>query len=834
MASRSLGQISIDLVARIGGFTKGLTEAERASDKATRQIERQNRERAKAIQQVWNDATRYAITAFGALATAGVAAFAVLNRQANNIAGFQDLAEKIGDTAEAVASLKLASDTSEVSLDTVGAASIRLTASLSKTDDESKAVAQAIKALGLNFQDFKKLAPVDQLEAVSKAMNGFADGSEKTAVAVALFGKAGAELIPFLNDLSDGSERQIRLTSEQIKQADDYTKAQARLKSEFETFIQFQTAQAIPTMTAVQNVLAEIAKNETAVAVATDVVKAALGAAITVFQTLAIVGSDVGFVFLSVGREIGAWAAQLVALGSGDLAGFRAISEAVKEDGERARKELDKFQKSVMQIGQTPYMDDEIRRLRNRSAAANAPAVRPRINTSGLSTDSDKAGKDAAAALKKQLDLELAELQRAIDEQGKLLSERNKFLDLYNGLGLLSIEDYYQRQQNIRDEATQAQVKSYDAQIQALRDYQAKVAKGSERLEVQGKINDLLEKQSNLQREAGSAAIVAGLEQARAAKDYQASINDVNASILEMTGFLKEAAAIRFDKQIEGLAKSVDANGSSGDKAALDRYRQLTIAQAEFGDKAKDIAAINETLRMQEERVALSRQLGFDGEISSLGKLGAARKETVAQLEAIVQAQEAIARASENPVLVRNAEQARLALDQLAATVDPLAERFNTMFADSASNAFGDFIDGTKSAKEAFTDFINDIVSQLTSMIAKDLFKQLFSSGGSGGGGGFDIGGILSGLFGGGRAAGGAVTAGGMYRVNENGPEMLEMNGQNYLMMGNRGGNVSPNAGSSTVNNINVTMPAGATRQTGMQFGAEVARQIGRANSRNG
>lgn len=341
MAARSLGTLTLDVIARVGGFERGMDKAEREAQK-----------RSKAIAKAVEDASAIAITAFGALSAAGVAAFAVLNHQAEKLAGFQGLAEKIGDTAEAVASLKLASDVSGVSLDTVGSASVRLTASLAKTDDEAKGAAAAISALGLNFRDFKKLSPVEQIDAVAKAMNQLGDGSEKTAIAVQIFGKAGAELIPFLNDLADGSERQTKLTSEQIRQADEYTKSTARLKSQFESFLQQQTAQAIPVLTQVQEAFAEIAKQESTVEVVTSILNTAMKAAIIVFQTIAVVGSDVGFVFMSVGREIGAWAAQLAALARGDMKGFRAISEAVKEDAERARAELDAFQKRIMSIGE--------------------------------------------------------------------------------------------------------------------------------------------------------------------------------------------------------------------------------------------------------------------------------------------------------------------------------------------------------------------------------------------------------------------------------------------------------------------------------------------------
>jgi Prophage tail length tape measure protein len=44
----------------------------------------------------------------------------------------------------------------------------------------------------------------------------------------------------------------------------------------------------------------------------------------------------------------------------------------------------------------------------------------------------------------------------------------------------------------------------------------------------------------------------------------------------------------------------------------------------------------------------------------------------------------------------------------------------------------------------------------------------------------------------GGRADGGAVDSGRMYRVNERGPELLSSGGKDYLMMGSQGGSVTP------------------------------------------
>jgi hypothetical protein len=233
MASKSLGTLTLDLIAKIGGFEQGMDKASRASSKTAAQI--------KKDMQAASDSMLALGLGIGAAGAAVAGFYAAVSKSAESIANFQGLSEKIGDTAVAISSLKLASDVSGVSLDTVGAASIRLTASLAKQDEESKGAAQAIKALGLQFEAFKSLSPVEQLDAVAKAMAGFKDGSEKTAVAVALFGKAGAELLPFLNDLANGSERQTKLTAEQIEAADRFTKSTARLSSELSSLVQIAT-----------------------------------------------------------------------------------------------------------------------------------------------------------------------------------------------------------------------------------------------------------------------------------------------------------------------------------------------------------------------------------------------------------------------------------------------------------------------------------------------------------------------------------------------------------------------------------------------------------------
>ena len=233
----ALGQLVVRLGLDAAEFTQGMSKAEAEALRFGQKMGADIRTAALG-----------AAAAITAVAAAGVAAFKVLNDQVESIASFQNLAEKIGDTAENLASLKKASDVSGVSMDNIAAASIKLTAALSKTDEEGQGTAKAIKALGIDFDTFKAMSPAEQMDKLAQSFNGFEDGASKTAVAMALIPKMGAELIPFFNDLANGSERQITLTEAQIKAADDFSKSMARLKSDTSTLFNQLSAELIPTL----------------------------------------------------------------------------------------------------------------------------------------------------------------------------------------------------------------------------------------------------------------------------------------------------------------------------------------------------------------------------------------------------------------------------------------------------------------------------------------------------------------------------------------------------------------------------------------------------------
>lgn len=834
MASRSLGVLTIDLIARIGGFTQGMDKAARDADKAAKEIEKRL--------LVIGTAANAVGTAIGEYIRKGIdLALNAFPELIDQVSKFQDIAEKTGASAQGLADLAVAAGVAGTDMETIATASVKLTKNLT---DGSKATSAALKALGIDIKDFKQLAPEQQMVALSDALDKFRDGSGKTAVAVDTLGKSGADLLPFLKALKEIGTVRI-LTDEQIQAADNYADQLARNKTELQLMAGAAATQVIPVMSALTSLLTDVAKE------ILNVSKEASGLGVNngvrVFAQSAgeFIAQMLDY-FKTSKAEFGALTDFFVANGQAAAAALKGNFAEVSRIAEdyRQKNGLDRLGRKIAGDAGAAAGRTYVQQFRDqiasgaRTAFASLDPRRVDLGASGKPKDTrsplnysgaGSGGGSKDDPTKKLLDNQLKELDRYINAEKDLMAERNKFLDLYNGQGLLSIKDYFDKQAAIRDEATQNQIAAYDKQIDALRKYQASATKATDRADAEGKINDLLDKQAKLQRDAGNAALEAGFKMTEAQKKYADTIAETNARLLELQGEIGKAAAIRFDIQNEGLLKLFSAEGNQEMLEKVARIKELTVAQANLNQLSSDYSLIQGQLQVQEDRIALAQQLGTQGEIDGLVKLGEIRRESYEQLKKIVDEYRALAILSDNKQMILQSEQLRLQLERLGAELDPLAQKFNEMFADKFGEAFSSIIDGTKSVKEALRDMVNSFIAELAKLAAKDVFKSLLSGGGSATGGfGFDLGSLLSGLFGGGRANGGPVAPNTLYRVNERGPELFSAaNGDQFLMTGASGGRVIPNgsARGSGVTNINVTVSGMVDNRTRSQIAQDISVQ---------
>lgn len=102
------------------------------------------------------------------------------------------------------------------------------------------------------------------------------------------------------------------------------------------------------TMPSFKAVLVEAAKGFEGLEERTAFAEVGLTALRYTMETLLVVGANLAYMAQTAGRELGGMAAQLAALGRGDLAGVTAIGEAMKEDAEKGRQALAAFENRIL------------------------------------------------------------------------------------------------------------------------------------------------------------------------------------------------------------------------------------------------------------------------------------------------------------------------------------------------------------------------------------------------------------------------------------------------------------------------------------------------------
>ena len=113
-----------------------------------------------------------------------------------------DLAQKTGASVESLSKFQQAANASGTNIDGVGKALIKLNRGLNQMATEGKGpAADGLKALGISATDAsgKMLSADEIMLRVADKFKTMPAGAVKTAAAMDLFGKAGADMIPMLN-----------------------------------------------------------------------------------------------------------------------------------------------------------------------------------------------------------------------------------------------------------------------------------------------------------------------------------------------------------------------------------------------------------------------------------------------------------------------------------------------------------------------------------------------------------------------------------------------------------------------------------------------------------
>lgn len=200
MATRSLGQLTLDLVTNTGGWQRGMDASERRTQQWRRQVERDMRRVGRAA------------AASGAAAAAGLA---VLTRQGLDFVDSQaKTAARLGSTIDDLRALQIAASDYGIEQGSLESSLASFTKRLGDAARGTGEAQQAFKALGLDAAELARMPLADQLALVADRISQVDSAAERTSIADRLM-SGGRRMV---NLFEEGGEA-IR---EAVKEVDEF------------------------------------------------------------------------------------------------------------------------------------------------------------------------------------------------------------------------------------------------------------------------------------------------------------------------------------------------------------------------------------------------------------------------------------------------------------------------------------------------------------------------------------------------------------------------------------------------------------------------------------
>lgn len=207
MASKSLGTLTIDLIAKVGGFVGGLSQAERASQKWRKQVQ----EDAKSVAVAFTGA---ATAASAAAIGVGVAGYNLLKNTSRQITESDRWAKSLNMSTQSLLAWQYAAEKAGVSGDQMADIFKDIGDKIGDSVlNKSGEAVDALDALGLSAKKLSSESPDKQLLAISDALSKIKTNAEKTTILESL-GNDLSKLLPLLDQGGDKLQKYMKAAKE--------------------------------------------------------------------------------------------------------------------------------------------------------------------------------------------------------------------------------------------------------------------------------------------------------------------------------------------------------------------------------------------------------------------------------------------------------------------------------------------------------------------------------------------------------------------------------------------------------------------------------------------
>lgn len=254
----TIATLAVNVVSNTGGMTKGLDKA--------RQSMKQTGSSSSAMGGMLGKLNPLMI-GVGAAAAGAAIAVAKINAAFERMDLVAKTAASLGMAAQELQGFQLAAQLGGVSADQMNAALRTMQKNVGEAGMGMGEAKVALETLGIDIDALAAKSPQEQFKIMADAVAGVDDPAKRAALAMKLFGDAGAQLIPMLEGGSDAIdqaqqdmiEMQGTLEAADFKAIEDSNDAWTRLTTTLEGVWNQLAVAVAPAMEAAANVLQMVA-----------------------------------------------------------------------------------------------------------------------------------------------------------------------------------------------------------------------------------------------------------------------------------------------------------------------------------------------------------------------------------------------------------------------------------------------------------------------------------------------------------------------------------------------------------------------------------------------
>jgi hypothetical protein len=674
-------------------------------------------------------------------AAAGMSIDAIKNKilgVIDSMANLKTLSEKTGSSVENLSKLAFFGKQSGTDIDAITAALGKMSKGMAGADDETKGAGAALKYLGISAKDASGNLkdPSAMFTEIAGKLALYSDGAGKAAIAQALFGKSGADMLPTLKLIAEQGDIEAKVTDAQAAAARQYQRDLAKLDAQKGQLFKTVAVSLLPTMTDFAAVLLDAAKKTN---VTNDAVKSlAKDNSITDWADAGAMGlARLLDVFLLIPKTatavIGSFkavAADLTVLQTLSPQGISAAVSQGKNPIAEFKAALDERNKVLAQSNANydALWNAEGNRfekamaaaIAKRKAATQEVAATPELAPLNFSTASSAAADNAYKAyLAKQDGL------YKLEEDG--LAAHLQALESQHARALIGDVQYLDQRHAAEQQAVIDEIAIRQKELAAAQQDPTNNAKDIEKYTAE--INQLNAKRKQLDDADAERRVT--LEHT-----IQQTIEGIDTEAMKKRGDLVGAFIADFSKRYMDVMIKAQLDGNTELQAAIEQAWKAGLSEASFNQTRAQFDALFSGMSndIQQVQDVAGANGGLLARINAAGVADSIREKAIPALQDYVTQLQVLAASSNNSALVKQANDMARALTQQIQKVQPvwndmiksIDDTFESGLEASMSNVSGAWNSFTTDLKNKFK---KNLIDEIYQMFLKPFVMQVVVSG---------------------------------------------------------------------------------------------------------